>query len=125
MTNHFFTDDKKYNIGREEIVFYIHKKLNSTILMFHISGVISILIEEIRNELLENKKIEIFNFGKLTLKNRKERTFFSNFLKKEVLKKEKVLLHFKILNRVRLLMFKYIDINSLIKIKEFKKGDKK
>ena len=62
---------------------YVNLKINRTIHHYHVFSVISILFDEILEDLKSGKKIKIHNFGVFELKKSLPRKHF-NLIKKEV-----------------------------------------
>src|SRR5436190_4420787 len=60
-------------MNKKGIVKAVKHELNSSISYFDIFSVVNILIDELKKELLINKKVNIPNFGKLILKTFKSK----------------------------------------------------
>lgn len=56
-------------VNRTELLNYIFLKLNSSIERPHIKAIISVLFEEILNDMIEFKELKINNLGIIHLKN--------------------------------------------------------
>ena len=56
---------------------YVNEKINRSIHHYHVFSVISILFEELVSDLLNNKEIKIFNFGKLKLSPPRMKKYFN------------------------------------------------
>ena len=65
------------SVDRRYFMSYVSKKLKYTIPFYHIQSVISILFEELLEDLCAQKQIVIGNFGKLFLKQLKPRKHFN------------------------------------------------
>lgn len=56
---------------------YVNKKINRSIHHYHVFSVISILFEELINDLINDKEIKIFNFVKLKLSRPRAKRYFN------------------------------------------------
>ena len=96
---------------------YINLKINRTIHHYHVFAVISILFEEMINDLVSGKDIKIFNFGKLSLKESKPKKYFDVRFSQVMSSKGGKLLKFSLSKKFRDKLINYINLD------ETKKGD--
>ncbi len=74
----------------------VNKKINRSINSHHVINVISILFEEMANDLKDGKEINIFNFGTISLKKTKPRKYV-HIISKNILESAgRKLLKFKV-----------------------------
>lgn len=103
-----FEDSK--NIDRRFLAQYVARKLKKKILYKHVISVTNILLDEIVKDLISGLAIKIGNFGKLFLKQLKERAHFNLFENKVVISKGKKILRFKLNEKFHRLLIKNLDI---------------
>jgi nucleoid DNA-binding protein len=76
------------SISKRTLWRYVNQKIKRSIHHYHVFSVITILFEEMLEDLKNGKKIKIFHFGKLSLKNTQPRHYF-DFRFQKVVKSER------------------------------------
>ena len=90
---------------------YVNKQINRSIHHYHVFSVISILFDEIINDLKDGKKIKIFNFGTLSLNQLKSRKYF-HFIERVVKRAPAYkILRFKLSDKLSNELRNHIDID--------------
>lgn len=97
-------------ISRAKLYALVYLKLNQQIEYQHVRNVISILFEEIGNELFKKGKFVIDNFGSLTLKRMKPRNFYNYQTKQLQKSKGNNIVRFQLFNKLRLIILSNLDI---------------
>lgn len=100
------------SISKRVLWRYVNIKINRVIHHFHTLSVISILFEEILNDLKANKQIKIHNFGTLGLKVMPSRRYFHVKYKKIMEAKGKKILRFTLSPAIHAKIKKYIDLDK-------------
>src|ERR1035437_5463564 len=112
------------SISKKDLWKLINKKLNRKIHHFHVFSIISILFEEMLNDLKAGKEIKIFNFGKLSLFPTKPSLHFDLFKKKLVVSSSYKLLRFLLAPKIAKKIKKHLDIEkTFVSIDGIKSND--
>jgi nucleoid DNA-binding protein len=97
---------------REMVCDYLHKKLKQDIAKHHIEAVLSILLDEISNELKRGGAIVIKNFGRLFLKTMKPREHHNVVSGERVVSPGKRVLRLRLEEKIRKYLLKRLDIDK-------------
>ena len=89
------------NFGKQEFWVLLRRNLKHSIHYLHIFGVLTVLLDEMKNDLLADKEIPVKNFGILKLKRRKERRFRNVFTGKICFATPKNSMTFDIADRLK------------------------
>ena len=98
------------NISKRDLWRYVNKKINRSIHYYHVFSIISILFEEMVNELIKNKEIKIFNFGTFTLKKTNPKKYYDVRYQKVMQAPSYQLLKFNISKKIRNKICNNLDI---------------
>jgi len=90
---------------------FINKKLDHKIHHYHVFSIITILFDEILNDLKSGKDIKIFNFGTLSLDKTKPRLYFDIVRKKKILSAGNKILKFLLAPKIRKNIKDNLDID--------------
>jgi nucleoid DNA-binding protein len=90
----------------------INKKVAKKINALHIKAVLNILIEEMIKDLAEGKMIDIYNFGKITLKKWGPKKHHNFILKKIMISPGHKVLTFKMPWRIKKIIRKFFDLDK-------------
>lgn len=71
------------NISRRTFAFYINKKVDHIIHSYHILSIITLLFEELLQDLKKKKEIKVFNLGSLFIEETKPRWYYDLFKKEK------------------------------------------
>jgi nucleoid DNA-binding protein len=100
------------NINKRLFWRYVNKKLNHIIHHAHVFSVITILFEEMVQDLKDGKEIKIHNFGTFALQSTKPRRHFNVLLQKIVQSKSHRILRFKLVPRIQKKLRSFLDIDK-------------
>lgn len=100
------------SISKRMLWHYVNKKINRTIHHSHVLSIISILFEEIIEDLKAGKELNIHNFGKLSLNQTKPRVYYNVVYQKLMLSKGRKILKFSLSPLVRKKIVNFIDIDK-------------
>jgi nucleoid DNA-binding protein len=105
-------------ISKRKLWRYVNIKINRAIHHYHVFSVITILFDEILKDLMDDKKINIHNFGTLYFAKTKRRQYFNVILRKFMMCEPHRILRFKLDWKVRKKMTSLIDVEKTFKQKE-------
>jgi nucleoid DNA-binding protein len=91
---------------------FVSKKLKGIIQVYHIRGVISILIEELRAELLETGEIKIGNFGDLIYKKMPNKRHINVSTKKMDITRGHRAVRFRLSKKISRILNDNLDIDK-------------
>lgn len=100
------------NITKRIFWRYVNIKIKRAIHHYHVFAVISILFEELLQDLKNFKDINISNFGILSLKETKPRLYHDVTKKQVVLSKKNKILKFKLSGKLKRYFLKKIDVDK-------------
>jgi nucleoid DNA-binding protein len=103
------------SVDRRFLAKYVSKKMNRLIHFSHIQSVISILLEEIMNDLLEGKEIEIGNFGTFLIKKMLPRRHYNYMTGQCEISVGRKLIRFKLNKKLRRILANNLDIEKTFK----------
>lgn len=93
---------------------HVNIKINRAIHHYHVFAIISILLEEMINELVSGKEINIFNFGSLVLKDTTPRRYHNLVHRKIMYSSGKKILKFSISKNFRQKLVNYLEVDDKI-----------
>jgi nucleoid DNA-binding protein len=93
----------------------VNRKFKGIIHHYHVLAVITILFEEMIKDLRQNKPIEIFNFGTLSLKQMKSRRYHDVRLRRMMHAKGQRVLRFSLSSKIRKKLCDNLDIDKTLK----------
>lgn len=108
-------DNIPTNVTKRIFWRYVNIKIKRVIHHYHVFSVISILFDEMLNDLKDGKKIEIFNFGTFFLRENKPRLYFDVNKQQVTLSGSRKILKFKISNKLKKRLTERIDIDKTFK----------
>lgn len=94
---------------------YVNQKINRMIHHYHVFSVITILFDEILKDLKLGKKINVFNFGTLELKNMKPRKYHDVRFQKVLLSEGHKILRFSLAPQIRKKICEHLDLDKTLK----------
>jgi nucleoid DNA-binding protein len=94
---------------------YVNLKIKRVIHHYHVFAVISILFEEMLEDLKQGKEIKIFNLGSLFLKSTEPRLYHDVTKKQVVLSEKRKLLKFKLVRKLKKRLTGRLDIDKTFK----------
>lgn len=94
---------------------YVNRKIKRIIHHYHVFSVLSILFDEMIADLLRGKKIKIFNFGTLTLKQLKPRGYFDVRFQRVMRSKGYKILRFTLAPAFRKKLVDHLDLDKTLK----------
>lgn len=101
------------SIDKRDLIKHVNLKINRSIPSIHVYSVVSILIDELLQDLKNNKDIEIFNFGKIYFSVKEPFRIFDYVNKKHTLTKRYKYLKFKIAKELRDKIIEYLDVSKI------------
>lgn len=101
---------KEISINKRILWKYVNLKIHRSIHYYHVFSIITILFDELLEDLKSGQEIKIFNFGSLQLKNTNPRRYHDVRFKKILLSKPHRILRFILAPVVRKKMCKHIDL---------------
>lgn len=107
--------DRANNITKRMFWRYVNVKLNRSIHHYHVFSVISMLFDEMLQDLKDGKEIRIFNFGSITLEDTKPRLYHDVTQRKFVLSKKHKILKFKLREKFKKIFLENIDVDKTFK----------
>jgi|SRR6185436_11548354 len=90
---------------------YVNKKINRTIHHYHVFSVITILFDEILNDLKLGKELKIFNFGRLVIKELPSRKYYNIHDKTIRISNSHKILRFILSSKLRKELKKQLDVD--------------
>jgi nucleoid DNA-binding protein len=109
------------NITKTFLCYYIRVKIKYKVESKHVLAVVSILFDEMIKDLKNGKIINIYNFGKLRLKQMKPRTYFHIVHRKLMHADGKKLLRFNLHRNLKTKLRNLLDLERFVKDKNAKK----
>lgn len=103
--------DKKV-ISIRQLWYYVNHKTNRVVNALHVLTVVNLLIEELVQDLKDNKEIKIFNFATISLEQMKSRPYIDIATKTKKMSKPNKKLTFKLNKNVKMLIFKNVDLDK-------------
>lgn len=103
----------KKRIDKKSLWIYINKKINRAVHHYHVFSVLSLLVEEILQDLKQGKNIKIFNFGNFQLLKNKPMVITQVDTKQKVLIPGTYRIKFKISPRLRKKISNYLDFDKI------------
>ncbi len=101
-------------LDKRDFCSQISKNINRKININHINSVVNLLCEYMVNELKQNKKIEITNFGTFALSPRHPRKYFNVVKQKISFSEGNVLLKFKLGRLLKKFLVSKLDLEKSI-----------
>lgn len=92
---------------------YVNLKIKRSVHTYHVYSVISILFDELIKDLIAGKKINVVNFGTLSLERTKPRKYCDINLKKVVLSKGARNLKFSLSRKLKNKLIKNLDLDFM------------
>lgn len=108
-------NDIPVNVSKRTFWRYVNVKIKRVTHHYHVFSVISILFEEMLNDLKQGKEIKIFNLGTLLLKETKPRLYHDVNKKQVVLSEKKKILKFKLARKLKKRLTGNLDIDRTFK----------
>jgi len=102
-------------ISKRELWHKVNAKLRGRIHNTHVYSVINLLFEELISDLLNEKDIDIINFGTFTFKKMKDRRFWNVSTKEISTAPGNYVLRFFIANKLRKRILKNIAVDKKLK----------
>lgn len=103
------------NVNKRMFWRYVNTKIKRVINHLHVLSVISILFEEMIEDLKKGKEIKIHNFGTLSLQKNKPRQYHDVRYKQVMLSEARHLLRFKLASPIRKKLRSLLDIDKTFK----------
>ena len=103
------------NIDKKYLSEYVSRNINYMIHARHVRSIINILFEEMQKDLISGKKIRIFNFGTLILKEMRPRYHHNLKLKKFVWSSGLKNLKMYVSKQIRKKLCECLEIDTKIK----------
>lgn len=100
------------SIGKKKLWQYVNVKIGRKIHHAHVFSIIMILFDEIIKDLADGKKIQIFNFGTLMLKETKPRMYHNVVHMQVMLSDSHKILKFSLSPKIRKKLCNLIDIDK-------------
>lgn len=100
------------SINKRTIWRFINLKIKRSIHHYHVFSIISILFEEIIQDLKKGKDIKIFNFGTLSFKETKPRRYFDVRYQKIMLSKSHRIMKFSLTKKIKKRICELLDIEK-------------
>jgi len=94
---------------------FVNRKIKRIIHHFHVFAIITILFDEIIQDLKNGKSIKIFNFGTLSLKQMKPRKYFDVRHQQVMESQGNRILRFSLATSVRKKLVNHLDIDKTFK----------
>lgn len=94
---------------------YVNQKIKRSIHHYHVFSIITILFDEILNDLKNEKQLEIFNLGKLNLKKLPPRRYYDVNDRKVKISNPHKILRFALSNKLKNKLKNHLDIKSTFK----------
>ncbi len=101
------------SISKRALWQYVNGKMNHLIHHYHVFSVITILFEEMLEELKRGKEIKIFNFGTLVLKETKPRRYHNVRVRQVMLSKKHKILRFTLAALIRKKLCEHLQIDGI------------
>jgi nucleoid DNA-binding protein len=103
------------SINKRMLWQYVNRKIDHAIHYYHIFGVITILFDEMVKDLKNGKKIKIFNFGLLELKEMKPRKYHDVNKHQVLMSKGHRILRFTLAPRISKKLRARLDLDKTLK----------
>jgi len=103
------------SIGRHILWQYVNLKIKRAVHHAHVFSVISILFDEIIKDFIAGKKLTIFNFGTIELKQMKPRNYHNVTLRRVVTSEGCKILRFKLTGKVKKKLCNLLDLDKTFK----------
>jgi nucleoid DNA-binding protein len=103
------------SISKRFLWHYVNKKINRIVHHAHVLSIISILFEELLADLKAGKIIKIHNFGILTLKKMKPKTYFNVKERKFMQSGGGKVLKFTLSPKIKKKLCQHLDIDKTFK----------
>ena len=103
------------NVSKRDLWKYVNLKIKRLIHHYHVFSVITILFEEMLNDLKQGKDIKIFNLGILSLKETKPRLYHDVTKKQLILSNKHKILKFLLAPKIRKKICEHLDIDMTFK----------
>jgi nucleoid DNA-binding protein len=94
---------------------YINRKIKRKINHHHVFSVLSILFDELINDLAQDKKIKVTNFGIIGIRRSKPIRYRIKFRNKEIITRSKRKVYFKVAKNFKKKMIKFLDLDKMFK----------
>ncbi len=102
-------------IDRVALSKYVNRKIKRKINHHHVFSVISILIDELIEDLKQDKQFKIINLGIFGVKRTAPRKYFIKFRNKHLITRSKRKIFFKVANKFKKKLISFLDIDKMIK----------
>jgi len=103
------------SVSKRSLWQYVNRKIKRIIHHYHVFSVLTILFDEMLKDLKQGKRIKIFNFGTLQLKNLPPRRYF-DVVRQQVMQAEAHrILRFILAPSVRKKLIKHLDVDRTLK----------
>lgn len=103
------------SISKRALWRYVNRKIKRTIHHYHVFSVLTILFDEMIADLLQGKRIKIFNFGTLSLKQLKPRKYFDVRFQRVMQAKAHKILRFTLAPAFRKKLVDHVDLDKTLK----------
>ena len=91
---------------------YVNIKLNRAVHSYHVFAIISILFEEIIEDLKKSKQIKIFNFATISLNETKPKKYFDVRYQKIMESKGGRLIKIDLSKKIKRKLVQYLDVDG-------------
>lgn len=102
------------SVDKRKLWRYVNLKINRLIHHYHVFSIISILFDEMLQDLKQGKSIKIFNLGTLSLKQMKPRKYYDVRYQKVMVSEGHKILRFTLAPSLRKKMVDRLDLDKTL-----------
>ncbi len=100
------------SIDKRTLWRFVNKKIQRSIHHYHVFSVITILFDELINDLKAGKSVKVFNFGSILLKDLNGRKYYDIHKKEIVMSKRHKIIRFILDKKIHKKLINLLDFNK-------------